>query len=153
MDINTDIVALSGLATGVLALIGMVYAVGYKLGKIETKISFLWGIAMEEAIKGQKNRGNLRRDSAIALTDQQRELYGANSNADVREALEGIGKRRRLPTDTSEISYIVIRELSFDVVAGRAEELELTMHDYLAFCVAQVLDFHAEFRGIKGVAP
>jgi hypothetical protein len=40
----TQIVALIGCITGVVSLIGLIYAIGFKLGAVVTKVETLWTI-------------------------------------------------------------------------------------------------------------
>lgn len=146
----TLIAAVGGLTTGVLALFGVAYALGYKFGKFETKLSFLWGIQMEEAIQRQSRQGNLRRTSELQLTDQLRnghfhDTVGAQPlNPVIRENIESLARKRRLPKETSEISFMIVQTVGFDLVAARAEELEVPMHDFLALCVAWVLELRKQ---------
>ena len=40
----TQIVALIGCITGIASLIGLIYAIGFKLGAVATKVETLWTI-------------------------------------------------------------------------------------------------------------
>ena len=76
-----DIVAIVGTATGTVSLLGIIYILGYRIGRIELRIGLLWKVYVEDAL----NRG--RQDGLLGsgLTEKGEALLPEDLKQDCRE--------------------------------------------------------------------
>ena len=48
---STEIVSVIGAISGILAFAGIIYGFGVKFSRLETKVSLIWGVFVEDALR------------------------------------------------------------------------------------------------------
>jgi len=81
----TQIVALIGCITGIASLIGLIYAVGFKLGSLATKVDTLWTIYILYPLQELISQGYVRMASPYMLTSKGEEILPEDLKIKIQE--------------------------------------------------------------------
>jgi hypothetical protein len=123
--------AVVGALTGILSLVGIIYMLGYKFSRIETRLDLIWSIFVEDALRQQVRRGNLTHSSPYKLN---RSLTSESFlNKDVISVLR---KKPQLTND--QLAIEIISKVGFDSISSLSMKYDMTTQEYVALCVGAV---------------
>lgn len=123
--------AIVGASTGVLSLVGIIYMLGYKLSSIETRLTLIWSVFVEDALRQQVRRGNLSHSSPYTLSRSltSEQFIGNNS-------VSQLSKKSHL--SDHQLALEIISVLGFDFISKSSMEHDMTTQEYVAMCIVSV---------------
>tara|TARA_Y100000034_G_scaffold98937_1_gene121357 strand:- start:46 stop:450 length:405 start_codon:yes stop_codon:yes gene_type:complete len=123
--------AIIGALTGILSLLGIIYMLGYKLSSIDTKLSLLWKVFIEDNLRGQVQQGNLVHSSPYKLT---RSLTSDKFLS--KDVISVLRKKPQLTND--QLAIEIISKVGFDSISSLSMKYDMTTQEYVALCVGAV---------------
>jgi len=123
--------AVVGAITGILSLMGIIYMLGYKLSSIETKLTLLWSIFVEDSLRQQVRKGNLSHGSPYKLNRSLTIDQFINT-----DCIPGLRSKSHL-TD-QQLAFEVISVLGFDSISKSSMEHNMSTQEYIAMCIGSV---------------
>lgn len=66
---NPEILSVIGAISGILAVAGIVYGFGVKFSRLETKVTLIWSVFVEDSLRNQVARGMLAHHSPYQRTE------------------------------------------------------------------------------------
>ena len=127
----TTISASVGALTGILSLLGIIYMLGYKFSRIETRLDLIWSIFVEDALRDQMRSGNLTHSSPYKL---RRDLKPTNFLH--LGFLTQLESKKYL--DDQKLALEIIATVGFEYISHWSMENAMTTQEYLAMCVGAV---------------
>lgn len=117
----------AGSISGFVSLVGLLYVIFTKLGKMEVKICTLWKIYGEDVLRRAVQEGLGRSSSRIQITEKGEELLGE----DMKQKIETIVERRNnkpllwsiSPVKDDDLIYFVLNETIEDL-KRKADEID-----------------------------
>jgi len=124
----------AGSISGFVSLVGLLYVIFTKLGKMEVKICTLWKIYGEDVLRRAVQEGLGRSSSRIRITEKGEELLGE----DMKQKIETIVERRNnkplwsiSPVKDDDLIYFVLNETIEDL-KRRAGETDVDINSLVA---------------------
>ena len=127
----TTISASVGALTGILSLLGIIYMLGYKFSRIETRLDLIWSIFVEDALRDQMRNGNLTHSSPYQLRrDLKPTQFLSLSTARSLCSLRHLSDQK--------LALEILSYVGFEYISHWSMENEMTTQEYLAMCVGAV---------------
>ena len=104
---------------------------GYKLSSIETRLTLIWSIFVEDSLRQQVRRGNLSHSSPYTLS---RSLTSEQFIGD--NFVHRLSKKSHL--SDHRLALEIISTLGFDFISKSSMEHDMTTQEYVAMCVVAV---------------
>jgi len=139
----TYIVAMVGAVTGVIALVGLIYTLGFKLGRIETQVDLLWKVTVEDALRRQRQAGNLDHSSGWRWNEQPTTTL--DPLEEILKALADRVPRKRIAgleaiADPDAVVRLVIQGVGYTLLQIEAEEADVAFSEYLVLCAVRIIE-------------
>jgi len=132
----TEIISLAGAIAGVIALAGLIYTLGFKLGRIETQVQLLWKVTVEDALRKQSQAGNIERGSRWIWKDEA----STTLVPEVEAALQRLSARRAgVRGDEAQVVALVIHGLGYNELRSYAEDANVAFAEYLVLCAVRII--------------
>lgn len=137
METNWNIVIAA--VPGILALVGVLYALVVRLTRIETRLDLIWTVFVEEGLRQQVQLGNLKHSSPYRLTPKS-SLYGNSLLDSATLALFRHNLIHNKYKNDFDMMSKLIGYMGFDTVSALSASHNLTIREYLALCVGAIND-------------
>jgi len=138
---STEIVSIIGAISGVLAFAGIIYGFGVKFSRLETKVSLIWGVFVEDALRNQVKVGMLAHHSPHHRTEMSEHLGELVSPSIVSKLI----KKRIVKDDT--LTSAIIKEIGYSNVVEESRKLDISVQEFLALSVGTVRGIEADTNG------
>ena len=138
---NTEIVSIIGAISGVLAVAGMIYGFGVKFSRLETKVSLIWGVFVEDALRNQVKIGMLAHHSPYHRTEMSEHLGELVPSVIISKLI-----RKKIVSDDGLTSEI-IKEMGYSTVVDESRKLDISVQEFLALSVGTVRGIEADTNG------
>ena len=116
---NTEIVSIIGAISGVLAVAGMIYGFGVKFSRLETKVSLIWGVFVEDALRNQVKVGMLAHHSPYHRTEMSEHLGELVPPVIISKLI-----RKKIVCD-DELTSLIIKEMGYSTVVDESRKLDI----------------------------
>ena len=123
--------AVVGALTGILSLVGIIYMLGYKFSRIETRLDLIWSIFVEDALRQQVRRGNLTHSSPYKLNRSLTSESFLN-----KSSMSKLSNKSHL--NDQQLALEIVSTVGFDVISQSSMENKMTTQEYIAVCVGAV---------------
>ena len=123
--------AVVGALTGILSLVGIIYMLGYKFSRIETRLDLIWSIFVEDALRQQVRRGNLTHSSPYKLNRSLTSESFLNESSIFK-----LSNKSHL--NDQQLALEIVSTVGFDVISQSSMENKMTTQEYIAVCVGAV---------------
>jgi len=120
-----EVVVTAGSISGIISLIGLLYIIFTKLGRMEVKICTLWKVYGEDVLERAVREGLGKRESPVRITEKGEQLIGD----DIKQKIEAIVGRRKVKD--ADFIYFVLNETIEDL-KQRASEMDVDMNSVVA---------------------
>ena len=131
---TTEIISIIGAVSGVLAVAGIIYGFGVKFSRLETKVSLIWSVFIEDALRTQVKAGLLAHHSPYRRTTASLHFGEIVSTTTISKL-----KKRDLKSDDT-LTTAIIRIMGYEIVREESRKLDITVHEFLALSVGTVRD-------------
>ena len=131
---TTEIISIIGAISGVLAVAGIIYGFGVKFSRLETKVSLIWSVFIEDALRTLVKAGLLAHHSPYRRTTESLHLGEIVSTTTISKL-----KKRDLKSDDT-LTTAIIRIMGYEIVREESRKLDITVHEFLALSVGTVRD-------------
>ena len=138
---NTEIISIIGAISGVLAVAGMVYGFGVKFSRLETKVSLIWGVFVEDALRNQVKIGMLAHHSPYHRTEMSEHLGELVPPVIISKLI-----RKKIVCD-DELTSLIIKEMGYSTVVDESRKLDISVQEFLALSVGTVRGIEADTNG------
>ena len=138
---NTEIVSIIGAISGVLAVAGMIYGFGVKFSRLETKVSLIWGVFVEDALRNQVKVGMLAHHSPYHRTEMSEHLGELVPPVNISKLI-----RKKIVCD-DELTSLIIKEMGYSTVVDESRKLDISVQEFLALSVGTVRGIEADTNG------
>tara|TARA_R110000744_G_scaffold197983_2_gene317172 strand:+ start:194 stop:616 length:423 start_codon:yes stop_codon:yes gene_type:complete len=138
---STEIVSVIGAISGILAFAGIIYGFGVKFSRLETKVSLIWGVFVEDALRNQVKVGMLAHHSPYHRTEMSEHLGELVSPSIVSKLI----KKRIVKDDT--LTSAIIKEIGYSNVVEESRKLDISVQEFLALSVGTVRGIEADTNG------
>ena len=138
---NTEIVSIIGAISGVLAVAGMIYGFGVKFSRLETKVSLIWGVFVEDALRNQVKVGMLAHHSPYHRTEMSEHLGELVPPVIISKLI-----RKKIVCD-DELTSLIIKEMGYSTVVDESRKLDISVQEFLALSVGTVRGLEADTNG------
>ena len=71
---NPELLSIIGAISGILAVAGIVYGFGVKFSRLETKVTLIWSVFVEDSLRNQVKSGMLAHHSPYHRTEMSDHL-------------------------------------------------------------------------------
>ena len=123
--------AVVGALTGILSLVGIIYMLGYKFSRIETRLDLIWSIFVEDSLRQQVRRGNLTHSSPYKLNRSLTSESFLNESSIFK-----LSNKSHL--NDQQLALEIISTVGFDAISQSSMENNMTTQEYIAVCVGAV---------------
>jgi len=104
---------------------------GYKLSSIETRLTLIWSVFVEDALRQQVRRGNLSHSSPYTL------VRSLTSDQFIdKDSINRFSTKSHL-TD-QQLALEIISVLGFDFISKSSMEHDMSTQEYVALCIGSV---------------
>lgn len=124
--------SLVGATSGIVAVATLIYGFGVKFSKLDLKVGLLWKVVIEDALRGQVDRGWLAHASPYQLTDGSLDFVDTIAKPQLTKLLKCKYK------NDVELTQQVIKTFGMDYILKESASLEIPVKDYIALCVGAV---------------
>ena len=131
---TTEIISIIGAISGVLAVAGIIYGFGVKFSRLETKVSLICSVFIEDALRTQDKAALLAHHSPYRRTTESLHLGEIVSTTTISKL-----KKRDLKSDDT-LTTAIIRIMGYEIVREESRKLDITVHEFLALSVGTVRD-------------
>ena len=138
---NTEIISIIGAISGVLAVAGIVYGFGVKFSRLETKVSLIWGVFVEDALRNQVKVGMLAHHSPYHRTEMSEHLGELVPPMIISKL---IGKKI---IDDDKLTSAIIKEMGYEAVVNESRQLDISVQEFLALSVGTVRGIESQQDG------
>ena len=138
---NTEIVSIIGAVSGVLAVAGIIYGFGVKFSRLETKVSLIWGVFVEDALRNQVKIGMLDHHSPYHRTEMSEHLGELVPPVIISKLI-----RKKVICD-DELTSEIIKEMGYSTVVEESRRLDISVQEFLALSVGTVRGIEADTNG------
>lgn len=138
---STEIVSIIGAISGVLAFAGIIYGFGVKFSRLETKVSLIWGVFVEDALRNQVKVGMLAHHSPYHRTEMSEHLGELVSPGIVSKLI-----KKRISKDDA-LTSAIIKEMGYSTVVDASRKLDISVQEFLALSVGTVRGIEADTNG------
>ena len=111
----------AGSISGLISLIGLLYIIFTKLGRMEMKVCTLWKIYGEDVLERAVREGLGRHESPVMITEKGEEVLGES----IKRRIETIVERENFKRD--DLIYEVLNK-TVDNIKERAKETDTDMN-------------------------
>ena len=138
---NTEIISIIGAISGVLAFAGIIYGFGVKFSRLETKVSLIWGVFVEDALRNQVKVGMLAHHSPYHRTEMSEHLGELVPPMIISKL---IGKKI---IDDDKLTSAIIKEMGYSAVVDESRKLDISVQEFLALSVGTVRGIESQKDG------
>jgi len=138
---NTEIISIIGAISGVLAFAGIIYGFGVKFSRLETKVSLIWGVFVEDALRNQVKVGMLAHHSPYHRTEMSEHLGELVPPMIISKL---IGKKI---IDDDKLTSAIIKEMGYEAVVNESRQLDISVQEFLALSVGTVRGIESQQDG------
>jgi len=115
-------VIVAGSISGLISLIGLLYVIFTKLGKLEMKVCTLWKIYGEDVLERAVREGLGKHESPVQITEKGEQVLGE----DMKQRIETI-VRKNFRFKHDDLLYEVLNKTA-DNLKERAKETDTDMN-------------------------
>ena len=134
---NPEILSVIGAISGILAVAGIVYGFGVKFSRLETKVTLIWSVFVEDSLRNQVKSGMLAHHSPYQRTEMSDHLGELVPSLIISKLI-----RKKITSD-DQLTSAIIKEMGLNTVLEESRRLDISAHEFLALSVGTV-------RGIRG---
>lgn len=130
--ISTEIISIVGATSGVLAFAGIIYGFGVKFSRLETKVSLIWSVFVEDALRNQVKSGMLAHQSPYHRTEMSEHLGELVPPLIISKLI------RKKIIDDDQLTSAIIKEMSYSTILYESRKLDISVQEFLALSVGTV---------------
>jgi hypothetical protein len=131
---TTEIISIIGAISGILAVAGIIYGFGVKFSRLETKVSLIWSVFIEDALRTQVKAGMLVHHSPYRRTTESLHLGEIVSPSTISKL-----KKKDFKSDDI-LTAAIIRVMGYETVREESRKLNITVHEFLALSIGTIHD-------------
>jgi len=127
-----EVVVTAGSVSGIISLVGLLYIIFTKLGRMEVKICTLWKIYGEDVLERAVRQGLGKHESPVQITEKGEQMLGNSIKQKIETIVERErNKRKLLLGKDDDLIYSVLNETVGDL-KRRAGETNVDMNSLVA---------------------
>ena len=127
-----EVVVTAGSISGFISLIGLLYVIFTKLGRMEMKVCTLWKIYGEDVLERAVREGFGKHESPVQITEKGEQMLGNSIKQKIETIVERErNKRKLLLGKDDDLIYSVLNETVGDL-KRRAGETNVDMNSLVA---------------------
>ena len=135
---STEVISIIGAISGVLAVAGIIYGFGVKFSRLETKVSLIWGVFVEDALRNQVKVGMLAHHSPYHRTEMSEHLGELVPSVIISKLI-----RKKIVSDDG-LTSAIIKEMGYSTVVEESRRLDISVQEFLALSVGTVRGIEAD---------
>ena len=129
---SPDILPVIGAISGILAFAGIIYGFGVKFSRLETKVTLIWGVFVEDSLRNQVKSGMLAHHSPYTRTELSQHLGEIVPPLIISKLI------RKKITDDDQLTSAIIKEMSYSTIVSESRKLDISVQEFLALSVGTV---------------
>ena len=130
-----ELAPIIGIITGCIAIAGMVYGFGFKFSSLETKVSLIWSVFVEDALRGQVRAGTITHSSPYHIQKLRRTQGGMDLGELIPPSIYSKLNGKKFKSD-QDMTLAFIKLIGMSTILEESDRLSITVQEYLAFvCV------------------
>jgi hypothetical protein len=138
---NIEILSIVGSISGILAVAGIVYGFGVKFSRLETKVTLIWNVFVEDFLRNQVKSGMLSHHSPYHRTELSAHLGELVPPLIISKLI-----RKKIVNDVNLISAI-IKEMGYSTILEDSKKLNISVQEFLALSVGTVRGIESQQDG------
>ena len=129
---NTEILSIVGSISGILAVVGIVYGFGVKFSRLETKVTLIWNVFVEDFLRNQVKSGMLSHHSPYHRTELSEHLGELVPPLIISKLV-----RKKIVNDV-HLTSAIIKEMGYLTILEDSRQLDISVQEFLALSVGTV---------------
>jgi len=138
---NSEILSIIGAIAGILAVVGIVYGFGVKFSRLETKVTLIWSVFVEDALRNQIKLGMLAHHSPYHRTEMSKHLGELVPSIIISKLI-----RKKITSD-DQLTSAIIKEMGYSTVLADSKQLDISVQEFLALGVGTVRGIESQQDG------
>jgi len=138
---NPEILPIIGAVSGVLAVAGIVYGFGVKFSRLETKVTLIWSVFVEDALRNQIKSGMLAHHSPYHRTELSSHLGELVPSIIISKLI-----RKKIISD-DKLTSAIIKEMGYVTILEDSRQLNISVQEFLALSVGTVRGIESQQDG------
>ena len=138
---NPEILSIIGASSGILAVAGIVYGFGVKFSRLETKVTLIWSVFVEDSLRHQVARGMLAHHSPYQRTEMSDHLGELVPSIIISKLI-----RKKITSD-DQLTSAIIKEKGYVTILADSRQLNISVQEFLALSVGTVRGIESQQDG------
>jgi len=138
---NPEILSIIGASSGILAVAGIVYGFGVKFSRLETKVTLIWSVFVEDSLRHQVARGMLAHHSPYQRTEMSDHLGELVPSIIISKLI-----RKKITSD-DQLTSAIIKEMGYVTILADSRQLNISVQEFLALSVGTVRGIESQQDG------
>jgi len=135
---NPEILSIIGAISGILAVAGIVYGFGVKFSRLETKVTLIWSVFVEDSLRHQVKLGMLAHHSPYQRTEMSNHLGELVPSSTISKLI------RKHITSDDVLTSALIKEMGYPAVVEESRKLNIDVQEFLALSVGTIRDIESQ---------
>jgi hypothetical protein len=138
---NIEILSIVGSISGILAVAGIVYGFGVKFSRLETKVTLIWNVFVEDFLRNQVKTGMLTHHSPYHRTELSSHLGELVPPLIISKLI-----RKKIVNDV-QLTSAIIKEMGYLTILENSRQLNISVQEFLALSVGTVRGIESQHNG------
>ena len=138
---NIEILSIVGSISGILAVAGIVYGFGVKFSRLETKVTLIWNVFVEDFLRNQVKTGMLTHHSPYHRTELSSHLGELVPPLIISKLI-----RKKIVNDV-QLTSAIIKEMGYLTILENSRQLNISVQEFLALSVGTVRSIESQHNG------
>jgi len=138
---NPEILSIVGAISGILAVTGIVYGFGVKFSRLETKVTLIWSVFVEDSLRNQVKSGMLSHHSPYQRTDLSNHLGELVPSVIISKLIQ-----KKITRD-DKLTSAIIEEMGYTTILEDSRQLNISVQEFLALSVGTVRGIESQHNG------
>ena len=138
---NPEILSIIGAISGILAVAGIVYGFGVKFSRLETKVTVIWSVFVEDSLRNQVKLGMLAHHSPYQRTEMSEHLGELVPSVIISKLI-----RKKITSDDT-LTSALIKEMGYPAVVEESRRLDISVQEFLALSVGTIRGIESQQNG------
>ena len=135
---NPEILSIIGAISGILAVAGIVYGFGVKFSRLETKVTLIWSVFVEDSLRHQVKLGMLAHHSPYQRTEMSNHLGELVPSSTISKLI------RKHITSDDVLTSALIKEMGYPAVVEESRKLNIDVQEFLALSIGTIRDIESQ---------
>jgi hypothetical protein len=138
---NIEVLSIVGSISGILAVAGIVYGFGVKFSRLETKVTLIWNVFVEDFLRNQVKTGMLTHHSPYHRTELSSHLGELVPPLIISKLI-----RKKIVNDV-QLTSAIIKEMGYLTILEDSRQLNISVQEFLALSVGTVRGIESQHNG------